>query len=169
MKRPQAYKQAAGLGPARTGFPGWRRTVMSFGVMLAAWLGWPPGLVGASPFDGTYDGTIHCDALPGASGRLNAPFSLTITTDRVQYEGQIVTRTGEPTGNVERGTGTIQPDGDLVLTGLGLGLGFSYKARYVGQLKGDVIQLTGEQRGRIGPETASSPRSCTIDLRHALP
>jgi hypothetical protein len=141
---------------------------MSFGLTLAAWLAGPAGLFGAPPFDGAYDGTIHCD-LHSVTGRQDASFSLTIAADRISYESRIVTRAGELTDDFERGTGTIQPDGELVLTGLGLGVGFSYKARYVGQLKGGMIQLVGEQRGRIGLDTAPDSRSCTIDLRHASP
>jgi hypothetical protein len=129
-----------------------------------------PSVAAAQSFDGTYRGTLTCDARGGLRP-LKTELRVTVTGSTASYEREIMTPGrgcppgGCPSGVYERGTGAVTPGGELALTGKAADTGnrYRFEAEYRGQLGTDPARLTGVQHwtvnGRPEPE-----RGCQIEL-----
>ena len=118
--------------------------------------------------DGTYAGTIRCEALPGMRA-LRTAVTMTVEGDRVRYEREIHHPTGGPSGTFERGEGRVGPEGELTLTTQATGPAYAYEAEYRGRIEAETAQLTGAQRWKRRSETGTIVRPCTLDLRRRPP
>lgn len=122
----------------------------------------------AQSLDGTYTGTITCESMAGTTQRpLVGKLTLTVSGGGATYERMIQTPTGQPSGNYERGKGTVTPAGAIALDGGGQNAGSSMTGSYSGTISGGVARLSGTQRwnmARGGPDAAGA-RSCTIEAR----
>jgi hypothetical protein len=120
----------------------------------------------AQPRDGTYAGTIQCDALP-AQRPLKTKVSMIVADGRARYEREILTPTGAPTGTFERGEGPVAPSGEVTLTTRAAAPGYSYEAEYRGQIGEGSARLTGTQRWKIQRESGTLVRACSLELMRA--
>lgn len=124
----------------------------------------------AQSMDGTYPGTITCESIAGTTQRpLRGSLTLTVSGATASYEREIRSTTDQPTGQFERGRGTVTPAGAVTLGGSGHVGGSSVSASYTGTISGGVARLAGTQRwtlARGGPDAASA-RKCTIEARIA--
>ncbi len=135
-----------------------RPMVACFLAMLAPW-----GGAAAQTRDGAYTGTIQCDALP-ALRPLKTKVSMTVAESRARYEREILTPTGTPSGNFERGEGPVAPGGEVTLTTRAVAPGYSYEAEYRGQIGDGGARLTGTQRWKMQRESGTIVRACSLEL-----
>jgi hypothetical protein len=124
----------------------------------------------AQSLDGTYNGTITCESIAGTTQRpLRGQLKLVVSGGSATYERMIQTPTGQPSGNYERGNGTVTPAGAISLDGGGQNGGSSMTGTYNGTIGSGVARLTGRQRwnmARGGPDAAGA-RKCSIEARVA--
>ena len=139
--------------------------VRAAGVCLCAMLV-PWAAARAQARDGAYAGTIQCDALP-ALRPLKTKVSMTVAEGRARYEREILTPTGTPSGNFERGEGPVGPGGEVTLTTRAAAPGYSYEAEYRGQIGDGSARLTGSQRWKIQRESGTLVRACSLELMRA--
>jgi hypothetical protein len=122
----------------------------------------------AQSLDGIYAGAITCEAIAGTTQRpLRGSLKLTVSGAKATYEREIQSRTGQPTGQFERGNGSVTPTGAVTLNGSGQVGGSNVTATYSGAITGGVARLTGSQRWTLqrgGPDAAGD-RKCTIVAR----
>lgn len=122
----------------------------------------------AQSLDGTYNGTITCESIAGTTQRpLRGSLKLTISGGGATYERMIQTPTGQPSGQYERGKGSVTPAGAITLEGGGQNAGSSVTGSYSGTISNGVARLTGTQRwnmARGGPD-AAGPRKCSIEAQ----
>ena len=105
--------------------------------------------------EGDFPATILCDPLPFPSGPARDAFRLDIARGRASYSRQIAG------GGSETGSG-ILTGRSLVLTGSGKGRGFTYTARYAGDVGGRGGTLAGSQTfSRAGQATG---RRCQVAI-----
>ena len=136
-----------------------RAVLMAFAILAVVPL---PPAVAATEYDGSYSGIITCDALPGDKP-LRTEFVMKIADGRAQYEREVLqANTTIPAGIAERGSGTVSPSGELVLTGSAIGPRWRYQATYRGQIAGKTLRLTGAQQWQLPTSGASHTRPCTI-------
>jgi len=121
---------------------------------------------GATEYDGKYTGQMACDAIPGTTVKaLRIDFLLRITDGRGQYEREVLSGDlGTRTGIFERGSGTVSPSGEAVLTGSAGGQGWKYDAIYRGQIAGKNLRLAGTQQWTQRAGATTYARPCTITL-----
>lgn len=137
---------------------------MTCRVLIVAGLLVASAAVAAPSFDGTYTGTLTCPAFPGQEP-VRAPMSMTVAGRTATYEREIVPPAGPGgAGTYERGTGTVAPDGKLVLTG-GCEGGFSCATDYRGDLSAKPIRLKGTQRWWY--RGGDRQRECEAELTRA--
>jgi len=118
-----------------------------------------------SDYDGTYSGTIECDALPGQEPLRNEQFPLEFKNGQAQYERDVrKANSTVPIGVTAQGKGTVSPDGDVSLTETAVGKGWSFEATYRGQFDGKTAQLSGAQHWRLPDTGEPYTRPCTIKL-----
>ena len=122
----------------------------------------------AQSMDGTYAGSISCESIAGTTQRpLRASLKLTVSGAKATYEREIRSTTDQPTGQFERGSGSVTPAGAITLNGSGQVGGSSSTATYSGTIAGGVARLTGTQRWTLqkgGPDAAGA-RKCSIEAR----
>jgi hypothetical protein len=120
----------------------------------------------AQSYDGTYSGAIVCEPIPGVTaGLLKTLFTLRISGEKIDYEREVLRPTGEaPLGITEKGTGGLDPDGELTLTGTAKGRSFRSESRYRGKFAGNGISLSGTQIWTFLGKPTPHSRSCTIEL-----
>lgn len=120
----------------------------------------------AQSLDGTYRGSIACEPIPGVTSiALKTLFTLRVQGDKVEYEREVLRPTGEaPLGITERGTGHMDNDGRVTLTGTARGRTFSSEASYKGTITAQSVRLTGTQIWTYMDKAAPHHRPCTIDL-----
>lgn len=112
---------------------------------------------------------MRCQSVANQSVVGNVPFRMTVTGGQARFEREIGTPDGRPTGTFERGSGTVEPNGTVTLTGGGQGRGtqtgltWSFASSYSGRITGGSLTMQGQQRWQI-PRTADATRSCTITL-----
>jgi hypothetical protein len=110
----------------------------------------------AASFDGSYTGTLSCPAFPNQPP-LRAEIRVTVADRSATYE-----QTGGDLGASERGTGTVSPSGDIVLSGSCQG-GFSCATEYRGTLSKTPIRLKGSQRWWF--RSGDRERACDVELK----
>ncbi len=138
-----------------------RAVLMAFAILAVVPL---PPAGGATEYDGSYSGIITCDALPGDKP-LRTSFLLKIDDGRARYEREVLqANTTIPAGVTERGSGTVSPSGELVLTGAATGPRWKYQATYRGQIAGKTLRLTGTQQWQLPVSGAAHTRPCTITV-----
>jgi hypothetical protein len=111
--------------------------------------------------DSTFPGMLFCEAtgpLPAA----RVPVSVSIDGTRASYSFPAPSESGAPSSANETGSGTLGANRQFVLTGAAGGRGFSYQARYAGELSGRGGLLTGTQTGKAGGK--SFTRRCQMTL-----
>jgi hypothetical protein len=125
--------------------------------------------VHAQAVDGTYTGSLTCEAIPGVTAApLKTLFTLRIAGNKIGYEREVIRPTGEaPLGITERGIGRLDADGELTLTGSARGRTFSSEATYKGKPTGDTIRLAGTQIWTYIDKPTPHSRPCTVDLTRA--
>lgn len=134
-------------------------TLVGLAVALGLW-----AQAGAQTVDGSFAGTIRCDALPRQKP-LVTKVTMTVADGLAKYEREVLDPTGGmPTGVFERGQGPVGPDGAATLKTHADTLGYSYDAEYRGKIEGSLARFTGTQYWRIRRETGTIPRPCTLEL-----
>jgi hypothetical protein len=118
--------------------------------------------------DGSFVGTIQCDALPGQRP-LKTKVTMTVAEGRARYEREIQHPTGGPSGNFERGEGPVTPTGDVTVATKAIAPGYSYEAEYRGRVEESAARLTGNQRWKIRNESGTIVRPCSLELMRAAP
>jgi hypothetical protein len=124
-------------------------------ALLAALVALAPASARAQA-DGAFPGTLSCDALPTGKSALRMPVTVTISGSRASYTFPAQAPSGA-SGGTETGTGTLGPDRRLVLSGQGKGNGFTYTARYAGEVSGRGGLLAGTQTWAISGRPYSRP------------
>jgi hypothetical protein len=118
-----------------------------------------------SDYDGTYSGSIECDALPGQEPLRNEHFPVEFKNGQAQYERDVrKANTATPSGVTAKGKGTVSPDGDVSLTETAVGKGWDFEATYRGRFDGKTAQLSGAQHWHLQGTGAPWTRPCTIML-----
>jgi hypothetical protein len=135
-----------------------RSAVIGLVAAVALW-----AQAGAQSLDGSFVGTIQCDALP-RQGPLRTKVSMSVAEGLAKYEREIYHPNGGPSGIFERGQGPVGPDGAVTLKTHTATPGYSYDAEYRGKIEGSVARFTGTQYWRIRGETGTIPRPCTFEL-----
>ncbi|MFT8246380.1 hypothetical protein [Roseomonas sp. BN140053] len=124
-------------------------------------------LVTAAPAlaqEAAWSGRLRCEPVPGTTqGVLNTPFRLTVSGTTARYERDVLTASGQTSGNVEQGRGTVSADGMVRLEGGASGRGFSYTSQYQGRLTGTAATLEGWQDWNS--RDSQSRRPCTVTLQ----
>jgi len=119
---------------------------------------------GAQSADGTFAGTIRCDALPRQKP-LVTKVSMTVAEGLARYEREILDPNGGmPTGVFERGQGPVGSGGEVTLKTHADTQGYSYDAEYRGKIEGSFARFTGTQYWKIRRETGTIQRPCTLVL-----
>jgi hypothetical protein len=113
--------------------------------------------------DGTFPGTIECEALPRMLP-LRAKVTMVVADGLPRYEREIHHPSGGPSGIFERGEGSVTPGGDVTVRTRVDTPGYSYEAEYRGRLEESMARLTGSQRWKLRTETGTIPRACTLQL-----
>ena len=135
-----------------------RSAVIGLVAAVALW-----AQTGAQSLDGSFVGTIQCDALP-RQGPLRTKVTMTVSEGVVRYERQIYHPDGTPSGIFERGQGPVGSDGAVTLKTHTAAPGYSYDAEYRGRIEGSGARFTGTQFWKIAKETGTIPRPCTLEL-----
>jgi hypothetical protein len=129
-------------------------------AMIGAGLALPPRAA-AQSFDGTYVGVLACESIPGTTQRsLSSAITIKVTGVTATYERVVQTSTGQPSGNVERGSGSVSPTGAIRLGGSALVGRVDMAASYTGMISNRMARLTGTQNW-----SKSGERKCRIDAR----
>jgi hypothetical protein len=121
---------------------------------------------GAQSLDGSFAGTIRCDALP-RQRPLVTKINMTVADGMAKYEREILDPTsGTGSGIFERGQGPVGPDGAVALKthADATSHGYSYDAEYKGKIEGSLARFTGTQYWKIRGQTGTIPRPCTLEL-----
>lgn len=120
---------------------------------------------GAQEFDGAYRGMITCAQMPGGPGPLRTRVSATVSGGQVIYERPLLSAKGQPTGDFERGSGTVTESGDMTLTAKVAGKAVQFDAEYRGKFLPDkTIRLIGAQRWQTEGRSGMVERTCFVDL-----
>jgi hypothetical protein len=143
------------------------RVLLGVALVLGASAG---ASAGADDYDGSYSGVIRCEAIPGqTTGRLQTDFTMKVAAGKVEYQRPVLQPTSRVrTGVIERGTGTVSPEGAISLIGGASGRDWNYEASYQGRVTGTSVQLSGSQLWRL-PGRAEHSRPCTIALARSAP
>jgi hypothetical protein len=144
-----------------TGGTGQEMRVLIVLALATASLGAP---VPAQALDGTYAGFINCEAIPGTTQRpLRSSLTLRVSGTSATYEREMrATKGDQPTGQFERGKGTVTPAGAITLSGSGQNEGSQVHATYTGTVSGGTARLSGTQTW-----SRTGERKCTIEARIA--
>jgi len=120
----------------------------------------------ALSFDGVWQGELHCETIPQVtSGPLRGKLTLTVEGTAARYERHIFNPDSDvPSGNVERGTGTVGRDGAVKLDGRASGRTWSLTATYAGRLEDRRARLTGAQDWWFDRRGGTFHRTCSIAL-----
>jgi hypothetical protein len=117
----------------------------------------------AQGLDGLYLGKLSCEMIAGQTRReLATEIRITIAGTTVNYEREIFSESGAPTGNKERGTGAVKGN-SLSMAGAGRGNSWSYEASYNGTITGGTIGMRGVQKWYIN--RANQDRQCAINAQ----
>ena len=138
-----------------------RATLIGLAAVLGLW-----AQAGAQTVDGSFAGTIRCDALPRQKP-LVTKVTMTVADGLAKYEREILDPTGGmPTGVFERGQGPVGSGGEVTLKthATATSQGYSYDAEYRGKIEGSLARFTGAQYWRIKGQTGTIPRPCTLEL-----
>jgi hypothetical protein len=135
-------------------------------LVLAPWLGLIAGPATAQSFDGKWSGTLRCDALSFTIGPLRVPLEMTVSGGRASYEREVLNAQGSAVVGTEEGTGTVDHDGNIVLSAVWKSAAqvgrISYTARYAGRLSSTSGSLNGTQVFTVDGKVENRP--CTIAL-----
>jgi hypothetical protein len=113
-----------------------------------------------------WHGQIRCVIVPGMDTKpLVGEITVTthgphLTYERPVHNADSVTLSGV----METGQGMLSGS-DVTLQGSAIGTGYSYWAKYQGQIQGDTIVLTGEQVWTASKLTTPFHRDCRITLK----
>jgi hypothetical protein len=120
---------------------------------------------GAQEFDGAYSGTIMCARIQGVAGPLRTRVSATVSGGQVTYERELLSAKGQPTGNFERGSGTVTESGDMAISAKVEARAVRFEAEYKGKFLADkTIRLIGAQRWQPQGRSDMVERTCFVDL-----
>ena len=114
-------------------------------ALIAILCGLAPPVALAQTADGTYPGTLACDAGSGA-GALRAAGTVTVSGGRATYEFRVGS-------GRETGAGALAGR-RLTLSGSGRGAAGAYQATYAGEVTGRGGLLIGSQTGQGGTKRA---------------
>ena len=129
-------------------------------ALLALVLATPASAQGV---DGNYVGKLSCELIAGQTRRqLATDIRITIAGANVSYEREILSESGNTTGNMERGTGSVKGNA-LSLAGGGRGNSWSYEASYNGTITAGTIAMRGVQKWYIN--RANQDRPCVINAQ----
>ena len=128
-------------------------------IALAASLLLAPGAACAQ-MAGSVPGMLLCDGAPGMTAA-RVPVTITMAEDHITYAFAAPGPSGQPSGK-ESGGGAFAPGRPVVLTGSARGAGFSYQARYSGDIAGRGGLLGGTQTGTA--DGHSFTRRCQMSL-----
>ena len=138
-------------------------TRIAAGLLLA--LAWTAPATAA---DGTWQGTLHCDIIPGILSKpLVQPFQLDVRGGVARYERNVrMPDTTIASGYRESGEGQVGADGRLAVRGSGMAENATYTSDYTGILppNGGLATLSGAQHWRFARHPAFD-RPCDITLR----
>ena len=120
--------------------------------------------VTAASFDGAYRGTLNCAKLSWTKAPLtNEPVSIAIMDGRVSYSRVLYGVDRTTVVGQESGSGTVEPDGTIALTGGSTGRLGTMKATYKGKIENGAAILNGAQSVTYQGKTES--RACTLQLK----
>ena len=132
-------------------------------LVLAAGAAVPTGTARAQArADGQYPVVLFCDKLPFGTGTLRDTFTLAVAGGRATYTRKLTFADApNAAGASETGSGTVSA-GRLVLAARVKGKGFSYEARYAGEIAGQGGLLTGRQDWTYAGKASS--RTCQMTV-----
>jgi hypothetical protein len=118
----------------------------------------------AASFDGAYRGTLNCAKLSWTKAPLsNEPVSIAIMDGKVSYSRVLYGVDRSTVVGQESGSGTIEPDGTIALTGGSAGRLGTMKATYKGKIEGGAAILNGAQS--VIYQGKTEIRACTLQLK----
>jgi hypothetical protein len=119
---------------------------------------------GAESFDGAYRGTLNCAKLSWTKAPLtNEAVSVAILDGKVSYSRVLYGVDRRQVVGQESGSGTIAPDGTLVLSSGSIGRLGTMKATYKGKLENGAGILNGAQS--VTYQDKTEIRACTLQLK----
>ena len=102
--------------------------------------------VSAASFDGAYRGTLNCAKLSWTKAPLtNEPVSIAIMDGKVSYSRVLYGVDRTTVVGQESGSGTVEPDGTIALTGGSTGRLGTMKATDKGKIESGAAILNGAQ------------------------
>jgi hypothetical protein len=118
----------------------------------------------ARSFDGAYRGTLNCAKLSWTKAPLsNEPVSVAIVDGKVSYSRVLYGVDRTTVVGQESGTGTIDSDGAIALTGGSTGRLGSMTATYKGKVENAAAILNGAQS--VTSHGKTEIRACTLQLK----
>lgn len=111
--------------------------------------------------ESTFPGTLFCEA-SGTVAAVRVPVSVALDGPRARYSFAAPSEAGTPSSTLETGSGALDSNRRLTLSGSASGRSVSYQARYAGDLSGRGGLLTGTQTGKAGGKTFT--RRCQMTL-----
>jgi hypothetical protein len=137
------------------------RTTIAAAIILQSVAAAP---VTAASFDGAYRGTLNCAKLSWTKAPLsNEPVSIAIMDGKVSYSRVLYGVDRSTVVGQESGSGTIEPDGTIALTGGSSGRLGTMKATYKGKIEGGAAVLNGAQS--VTYQGKTEIRACTLQLK----
>lgn len=137
------------------------RTTIAAAVILQSAAAMP---VSAAPFDGAYRGTLNCAKLSWTKAPLsNEPVSIAIMDGKASYSRVLYGADRSTVVGQESGTGTVEPDGAIALTGGSDGRLSTMKATYKGKIERGAAILNGAQS--VTYQGKTEVRACTLQLK----
>ena len=106
-----------------------------------------------------YQGKIQCAALSSGVGQLATKASVKVQGTTASYERPIIGLDGSSVLGQETGTGTVSPDGTIVLRGGASTSLSTFTATYSGRITGRRVELYGTQNHTT---PRKFDRSCSI-------
>ena len=138
------------------------RLILIAAVVVPQWVMAAP--VFAQSFDGAYRGTLNCAKLSWTKAPLsNEPVSVAIMDGKVSYSRVLYGVDRTTVVGQESGTGTIAPDGVIMLSGGSTGRLGTMKASYRGKLETGNGILDGAQS--VTYQSKTEIRACTLQLK----
>jgi hypothetical protein len=120
--------------------------------------------VTAGSFDGAYRGTLNCAKLSWTKAPLtNEPVSIAIMDGRVSYSRVLYGVDRTTVVGQESGSGTVDLDGTIALTGGSTGRLGTMKATYKGKIENGAAILNGAQS--VTYQGKTEIRACTLQLK----